>query len=293
MEDTSATSDHGLNFPSFAVTVDLAIFTVAPREEDDERELQVLLIRRGLDQTPHSGEWALPGGFVGLEETLEEAAARRLKEKTGIIISQKDLRQLRTFGDPERDKRATADRVVTVAYAKLQAGCTTPKPAGGVADAAFFPVASISDVVDKQTAKTVLSAFDHWTIFQAALARIRKDLEETPIAVEFLNPQFTISELHAVYRAVWGEAVHQLDPANFRRRVLAIQKGSSEDSETSFLKAIFQEKKGPKGEALPATKRGNGRSAALYEFGGIDKLEPPYRMPIGMPQKSHSQNGKD
>jgi 8-oxo-dGTP diphosphatase len=290
MSDDLNAAKEDLIFPSFAVTVDIAIFTVAPGGNGDDRQLQVLLVERGKDQTPHGGEWALPGGFVGLEETLEEAAARTLSEKTGIRVVQDELRQLRTFGDPKRDRRETADRVVTIAYAKLIAGCENPKPGGGVANAKFFPVVEICGPEEPEANKKVLSAFDHWTILEAALARVRTELEETPIAIEFLNQNFTMSELHSVYRAVWGDAIYELDPANFRRRVLAIKKGGKKNPDESFVKAIFKKEKGPNGEDLPAIRKGKGRSAALYEFGGIDKLDPPYRMPLRMPQKAPNRD---
>jgi len=292
MPDELTSADQHSIFPNFAVTVDIAIFTVAPCGDGDDRQLQVLLVERGKDQTPHGGEWALPGGFVGLEETLEEAAALRLGEKTGINVVPDELRQLGTFGDPKRDRRETADRVVTIAYAKLVAGCENPRPGGGVANAGFFPVADICGPGLREGTQKVLSAFDHWTIFEAALARVREELEETPLAIEFLSKEFTISELHSIYRAVWGDAIHQLDPANFRRRVLAIKRRSKKEPAESFLEPILREAKGPNGEGLPAMKKGRGRSAALYKFGGLKKLEPPYRMPLRMPQKAHLREGR-
>src|SRR5215510_8045552 len=94
------------DYPRPSVTVDLVIFTIA----DDD--LKVLLIRRGID--PYLSRWALPGGFVGIEESLEKAAARELKEEVGVTNVY--LEQLYTFGEPKRDPRG---RVISVAYFAL------------------------------------------------------------------------------------------------------------------------------------------------------------------------------
>src|SRR5262244_60199 len=91
-------------YPPVAVTVDVAVLTL------HERRLHVLLIERGRE--PWLGAWALPGGFVRPDETLEEAAARELREETGIDASA-HLEQIGAYGDPGRDPRM---RVVTVAY---------------------------------------------------------------------------------------------------------------------------------------------------------------------------------
>ncbi|HEY0132985.1 MAG TPA: NUDIX hydrolase, partial [Nannocystis sp.] len=78
----------------------------------DDEDLKVLLIQR--DRAPFAGKWALPGGFVEPEETLEQAALRELAEETGVALKKRVfLEQLYTFGDPGRDPR---DRVITVAY---------------------------------------------------------------------------------------------------------------------------------------------------------------------------------
>src|ERR1700741_388054 len=94
------------DYPQPSVTVDLVIFTIA---EDD---LKVLLIRRG--QEPFKGRWALPGGFVEIDESLERAAARELKEEVGVTNVY--LEQLYTFGEPKRDPRG---RVISVSFFPL------------------------------------------------------------------------------------------------------------------------------------------------------------------------------
>src|SRR5690349_11201706 len=97
---------HTYEYPRPALTVDCVVFGL------DEGELKVLLIQRELP--PFQGDWALPGGFVRMDESLEEAARRELREETGL--SDVYLEQLYTFGDINRDPRG---RVVSVAYYAL------------------------------------------------------------------------------------------------------------------------------------------------------------------------------
>jgi 8-oxo-dGTP diphosphatase len=94
---------HSYEFPHPAVTVDIIVFTIR------DNQLKLLLIRRAY--SPHKGKWALPGGFVHIDEGLDEAASRELQEETGV--SSVYLEQLYTFGKPRRDPR---ERVITVAY---------------------------------------------------------------------------------------------------------------------------------------------------------------------------------
>jgi 8-oxo-dGTP diphosphatase len=116
------------DYPQPSVTVDLVIFTIA---EDD---LKVLLIRRGQD--PFKGRWALPGGFVDIEESLERAAARELKEEVGVTDVY--LEQLYTFGDPKRDPRG---RVISVSYfALVDAGRQRIVAASDAAEAKWHSV---------------------------------------------------------------------------------------------------------------------------------------------------------
>ena len=93
-------------YPRAALTVDCVVFGL------DDEDLKVLLIQRDLE--PYAGQWALPGGFVHVDETLDEAAARELREEAGL--SKVYLEQLYTFGEVDRDPR---ERVVTVAYYAL------------------------------------------------------------------------------------------------------------------------------------------------------------------------------
>src|SRR5262245_2898363 len=129
------------DYPRPSVTVDLVIFTIA----DDN--LKVLLIRRGIE--PFKACWALPGGFVAIDESLEEAAARELKEEVGVTNVY--LEQLYTFGDPGRDPRG---RVISVAYfALIDAERQRIVAASDADDAQWHPVF-------EQKSATKL-AFDH------------------------------------------------------------------------------------------------------------------------------------
>lgn len=183
---------HTYRYPRPALTVDCVVFGF------DGGDLQVLLIRRGLE--PFKDHWALPGGFVHLDETLDEAARRELAEETGL--REVFLEQLHTFGAVERDPR---ERVVSVAYFALVKP-TAATAATDAAEAEWFPVASIPPL-----------AFDHAEIFAAALARLRGKLRYEPLGFELLPPKFTLSQLQGLYEAVLGTA---LDKRNFRKKVL-------------------------------------------------------------------------
>lgn len=182
-------------FPRAALTVDCVVFGF------DGDGLQVLLIRRGL--APFKNKWALPGGFVRLEETLDEAAKRELEEETGL--KEVFLEQLYTFGGIARDPR---ERVVSVAYYALVKPTDHITAAStDAADAQWFAVSDVPAL-----------AFDHASILQAALDRLRGKLSYQPIGFELLPPKFTLTQLQRLYEAVLGTA---LDKRNFRKKVLS------------------------------------------------------------------------
>ncbi len=176
-----------------AITVDVVIFTL--RDDD----LQVLLIQRKI--SPFEGRWAIPGGFVETDESLEVAARRELQEETGVRNVY--LEQLYTFGDPRRDPRG---RVVTVAYLALVPAPLAVEAGSDASDARWWPVAKLPKL-----------AFDHTQILQYALQRLRYKLEYSAVGFQLLPPAFTLSEIQKAYETVLGEP---LDKRNFRRRIL-------------------------------------------------------------------------
>ena len=179
-----------------SVTVDVVIFSLI----DDQ--LRVLLVRR--KQWPFQGMWAIPGGFVHMSESLEEAAKRELAEETGV----KDvyIEQLYTFGDPDRDPRT---RDIPVAYyAIVPADAITHHEAGSDAEETGWH--AMDDLPEL--------AFDHHIILDYALTRLRYKLEYTTVGFELLPDQFTLSELQHAYELILAEA---LDKRNFRRKILS------------------------------------------------------------------------
>jgi 8-oxo-dGTP diphosphatase len=168
----------------------------------DDQELKVMLIQRGLP--PFEGKWALPGGFVRLEETLDEAARRELEEETGL--RKIFLEQLYTFGTVDRDPR---ERVVSVAYyALVNLSDHEVHAATDARDAGWFGVHDVPSL-----------AFDHGEILQTALDRLRGKLRYQPVGFELLPKKFTLSQLQHLYELVLER---ELDKRNFRKRVLAM-----------------------------------------------------------------------
>jgi 8-oxo-dGTP diphosphatase len=184
---------HTYQYPRAALTVDCVVFGF------DGGELRVLLIRRGL--APFKNKWALPGGFVRVEETLDDAARRELEEETGL--REVFLEQLYTFGTVKRDPR---ERVVSVAYFALVKPSVVIA-ATDAAEAKWFPASATPPL-----------AFDHADILTTALTRLRGKLTYQPVGFELLPSKFTLTQLQRLYEAVLGE---ELDKRNFRKKVLS------------------------------------------------------------------------
>ena len=184
------------DYPRPAVTVDCVVFGL------DQGVLQLLLIKR--NSPPFAGCWALPGGFVDQNETLDAAARRELEEETGL----RDvfLEQLYSFGDPGRDPRG---HTVSVAYyALVRQDRHVPQAATDASDAAWYPVAKLPKL-----------AFDHQRIIGTAVARLQGKVRYQPIGFELLPRKFTLTELQGGYEAVLERA---LDKRNFRKKILAM-----------------------------------------------------------------------
>jgi len=187
---------HTYQYARAALTVDCVVFGV------DEEELKLLLIQRG--NAPFQGKWALPGGFVHVDESLEAAAARELQEEAGVTPP--FLEQLFTFGAVERDPR---ERVVSVAYYTLvKLSDHEVRAATDAADAAWFGVNDLPSL-----------AFDHEQIVQTALERLKGKVRYQPIGFELLPHKFTLSQLQRLYEIVLER---ELDKRNFRKKVLSM-----------------------------------------------------------------------
>lgn len=182
--------------PRPALTVDCVVLAF------EEGKLSVLLVRRALD--PFAGSWALPGGFVHVEETLEEAARRELAEETGL--GNVYLEELKTFSRVDRDPR---ERVISVAFVALVRGRSARvKEGSDAAEARWFAIESLPPL-----------AFDHGEILEVARERLRTRLRTRPIGFELLPARFPLRALQELYEAVLGEP---LDKRNFRKRVLSL-----------------------------------------------------------------------
>ncbi len=178
-----------------SVTVDVVMMSLR------QRDLQVLLIKRHA--WPFENMWAVPGGFITMDESLETAAKRELQEETGL--QDVYLEQLYTFGDPGRDPRT---RVITVVYfALLDAERLPVKVPDDAADVGWFSVYELPPL-----------AFDHGEILTYTLNRLRGKLDYTTIAFNLLPEQFTLRELQRVYEIILHK---RLDKRNFRKKILS------------------------------------------------------------------------
>jgi len=181
---------------SLRVSVDIVIFSIA------DGTLQVLLVKRGIP--PFLGRWALPGGFVHDDESLDDAALRELREETGVADVY--LEQLYSFGAPRRDPRG---RIVTVAYfALIASDRVAVKAASGAADARWARIDDLPPL-----------AFDHAEILEYALVRLRNKLEYTTVGFQLLPAKFTLTALQRVYEVILGR---RLDKRNFRRKMAVL-----------------------------------------------------------------------
>jgi 8-oxo-dGTP diphosphatase len=183
-------------YPRAALTVDCVVFGL------DESELKVMLIERDLE--PFAGKWALPGGFVRVDETVEEAARRELQEETGL--DKIYLEQLYTFGDLDRDPR---ERVITVAwYALVRLSEHRVKAATDARNAAWFGLHDLPAL-----------AFDHDRILETAYERLQNKIRYQPIGFELLPRKFTLTQLQSLYEIILDR---RLDKRNFRKKILSM-----------------------------------------------------------------------
>ncbi|MFC4633421.1 NUDIX domain-containing protein [Dokdonia ponticola] len=191
----------------------------------EEGVISVLLIKRKYN--PFKGKWAIPGGFVLNDESLEQAVERELQEETGVTINY--LEQLYTFGDVDRDPRG---RVVTVAYV----GLVRPNTFKIVAatDASQVQWFTINDL-------PALS-FDHQKILDVAISRLQAKITYEPIGFELLDKKFPFSDLEKLYATLLGRPI---DRRNFRKKIIGLNVLDELDEKIS---------------------KGSGRPANLFQF---------------------------
>ncbi len=218
MSETAETYDAS-KYERPSVTVDVVIFTLL------DSRLHVLLVQR--KHWPYADHWAIPGGFVNMDESLETAARRELAEETGVHDLY--LEQLYTFGEPGRDPRT---RVISVAYfALVRSEEQHLQVSDESNDVRWFSVDELPSPL----------AFDHHKILRFAIDRLRSKLEYTTLAFQLLPTEFTLPALKRIYEEILGE---KLDKANFYRKL--------RDSDLLEDTGKFLE--------------GRGRPARLYRF---------------------------
>lgn len=186
-------------------TVDVVIFTAL------NDQLHALLVKR--DQSPSEpfpGKWALPGGFVDVDrdKSLQDCAVRKLKEKTGVVTPY--LEQLGSWGSANRDPRGWS--ATHVYFALVPHSSVRLQQGANAADVAWFPI--LDNGVQPKL------AFDHTTILDSAIDRLRSKAEYTSLPAYLLPEEFTLPELQHVYELVLGRRV---DKSAFRTRVLSAE----------------------------------------------------------------------
>lgn len=187
------------DYPRPAVAVDCVVFGL----DLDEDDLEILLIQRRKDPFAHG--WALPGGFMQMDETADAAARRELEEETGVTDVY--LEQLYTFSDIHRDPRG---RVVSIAYYALaKLSDHRIRAATDAENVDWFGIRELPRL-----------AFDHKAIIETAIERLRGKVRYAPIGFELLPPRFTLSQLQRLYEIVLEQ---QLDKRNFRKKILSME----------------------------------------------------------------------
>ncbi len=183
------------DYPHPSVTTDAVVFGF------DGKQLHILLIERGID--PYKGSWALPGGFMHIDETVEECARRELYEETGV--RNVFLEQFHVFSSVYRDPR---ERVITVAFVALVCKSDYQLMANDdAAKASWFTLDELPPL-----------AFDHYDIITMSRQHLKEMLQVRPIAFELLDKKFSMTELQRLYELINGVLY---DRRNFARKMSA------------------------------------------------------------------------
>jgi len=180
------------------IAVDAIVFGYSKEEG-----VKVLLIKRKYD--PFKGAWAIPGGFVHDDESLEDAAERELMEETGIKINY--LEQLYTFGKPDRDPRK---RIISVAYFGLVKSSQFSKLEADTdaEEAKWFNIKRLPKL-----------AFDHKKVLKMSIERLRSKIIYQPIGFELLDKKFPFSDLEHLYTTLLDRPI---DRRNFKKKVMGL-----------------------------------------------------------------------
>ncbi|MCS3797713.1 NUDIX domain-containing protein [Niastella sp. OAS944] len=180
------------------IAVDAIVFGYSKNEG-----VSILLIQRKYP--PFQNAWAIPGGFVLADESLEEAVRRELREETGIEVNY--LEQLYTFGDPNRDPRK---RVISVAYFALvkSAKFQQLKASTDAENAQWFNFKELPEL-----------AFDHKEILKMAIERVRTKIRYQPIGFELLDRKFPFADLEKLYITLLDR---DIDRRNFYKKMMAL-----------------------------------------------------------------------
>ena len=204
---------------SIKLSVDAVVFGY------EEGNISILLIKRKYE--PFKGKWAIPGGFVKNEESLEDAVQRELQEETAVQINY--LEQLYTFGETDRDPRG---RVVSVVYFGLvRPNAFKIEASTDAADVQWFHMNEIPEI-----------SFDHKTILETAIKRLKGKITYEPIGFELLDQKFPFSDLEKLYTTLLGRPI---DRRNFRKKILGLNVIDELDEKVS---------------------KGSGRPANLFQF---------------------------
>lgn len=181
-------------YPHPALTADCVVFGF------DGKDLKILLIERGNE--PCKGCWAFPGGFMNIDETIEQCARRELEEETGLKLAK--IEQFHTFSDVNRDPR---ERVVTVAFFALVKQAEV-KGSDDAARAQWFPIKDIPRL-----------AFDHDYILRLAQRTLKERIHFEPIGFELMDQEFSMPDLQRLYEAILEV---KFDRRNFEKKMMQL-----------------------------------------------------------------------
>ena len=238
------------------VGVSVVILALGPKSVDESRSRLWLPLVRRVKQ-PFLGDWALPGGDLRADQSLEQSAFAALESTTAL--HPRYLEQLYTFGGPDRS-RGGLPMVSIVYWALVGQGETAGFEEGD--NVRWFPEDALPPL-----------AFDHKDIIDYAMRRLRSKIEYSDVATRLLGPTFTLRQLHDVYEAITG---HSIDLANFRRKML-----SSVDLEDTGRKV----------------REGRQRPAAVYRYvpstGATYGMPDPVKTGTGTAPDNHVRQDED